>query len=310
MIYSFLQCGILRFLFVILRMVETVKQKRSYRRRGSPDLLISVYFCDKDSILYNPIPEYHPETEIVRVDKGYLIIQLGGVSHIFHAGDIFVIPSNIVHHYSHASEDAKYCSLIFSPEAIAMQSNHFFQKSFVQPLAEDRLQLPAMIQPGHPIYDGVSAQFDTLPNAHMFTKDYQVRRFSALMNICLLLLPYCTIVSESRPPLDPGNDAVRACMRYIHSRYFQKITLEELAAHCHLHPNYLCSLFKTYTGQTIFEYLARFRIETAAELLKNEDLPASKICTLVGFHSESTFFSKFKAIMGITPKAYAKQHRI
>ena len=52
-----------------------MKQKRSYRRRGSPDLLISVYFCDSSSILYNPIPEYHPETEFVRVEKGYLIVE-------------------------------------------------------------------------------------------------------------------------------------------------------------------------------------------------------------------------------------------
>jgi AraC-like DNA-binding protein len=286
-----------------------MKQKRSYRRRGSPDLLISVYFCDSSSIHYNPIPEYHPETEFVRVEKGYLIVQIGDISHIFHAGDIFVIPGNAVHHYSYASEDAQYCSLIFSPEAITMQPNHFFQKSFVQPLVEDRLQLPALLQPGHPVYEGVSAQFDILPNAHMFAKDYQARRFSALMNICLLLLPYCTVISESRPPLDPGNETVRKCMRYIHSRYFQKITLETLAKHCHLHPNYLCALFKAYTGQTIFDYLARFRIETAAELLRNEDLPAGKVCALVGFGSESVFYSKFKAIMGVTPKAYAEQQR-
>ena len=286
-----------------------MKQKRSYRRRGSPDLLISVYFCDSRSILYNPIPEYHPETEFVRVETGYLILQQDGTSHIYHAGDIFVIPGNAVHHYSYASEDAKYCSLIFSPEAITMQPNHFFQKNFVQPLAEDRLQLPAVLQPGHPIYEGVRAQFDTLPQAHMFAKDYQTRRFSALMNICLLLLPYCTVVSESRPPMDPGNETVRKCMRYIHSRYTQKITLQTLADHCHLHPNYLCALFKTYTGQTVFDYLTRFRIETAAELLRNEDLPAGKVCSLVGFHSESVFYSKFKAIMGLTPKAYAKQQR-
>lgn len=284
-------------------------QIRSYRRRGSPDLPISVYFVDASAAGFNPIPEYHPETELVRMLKGHVVLQLDGASCTFREGDIFLIPGNAVHYYRYFSEDVKYCSLIFSPDAITMQPDHFFQKTFVQPLSEGRLQLPALLQPGHPAYEGICAQFDTFPYAHMFTEDYQARRFSALMNICLLLLPYSTILSEDRPSLDPGNNAVRMCMRYIHSRYNYKITLETLAHHCHLHPNYLCALFKSYTGQTLFDYLVRFRVETAAQLLKNEELSISSVCELVGIHSESHFYRKFKEIMGISPKAYAKQHK-
>ena len=59
-------------------------------------------------------------------------------------------------------------------------------------------------------------------------------------------------------------------------------------------------------GQTIFEYLARYRIEAAAELLKKEDLPVSRVAEMVGFRSESLFYQKFKEHTGMTPKAYQR----
>ena len=88
-------------------------QIRSYRRRGSPDLPISVYFVDASAAGFNPIPEYHPETELVRMLKGHVVLQLDGASCTFREGDIFLIPGNAVHYYRYFSEDVKYCSLIF-----------------------------------------------------------------------------------------------------------------------------------------------------------------------------------------------------
>ena len=64
-----------------------------------------------------------------------------------------------------------------------------------------------------------------------------------------------------------------------------------------------------YIGAFVIFGDAPLTVACAAELLKNEDLPAGKVCELVGFRSESLFYQNFKAVMGITPKAYAKQHR-
>ena len=286
-----------------------MEQIRSYRRRGTPDLPMAVYTNDATIANAHPKPEYHPETEIVRVLSGQVALQLSGVTQVFCAGDIFLIPSNAVHCYRHFSADAEICSLIFFPAAIAMQPDHYFQKAFVQPLLEDRLQMPPLLQPGHPAYEAICTHFDSLQACRIFSQDYQVRRFFGLMGICTTLLPYCTVISGDHPAASPGNEAVMLCMRYIHNQYAKKITLEILSEYCHLHPNYLCALFKSYTGQTIFEYLAHHRIETAKELLKNEELSMGKVAELVGFRSESLFYQKFKEVTDLTPKAYARQYR-
>ena len=283
--------------------------KRSYRRRGSPDFPVALYFSRAKDIRRYTRPEYHPEPELVLVVEGMVVLQLDSDTKTFRKGDIYSIPGNAVHCYRVCSDDAVTISLVFDIKAISMQPDHFFQNSFTKPLAEGRLQLPAMLQPGHPAYDAVYAKVQQLNQTRIYEKDYKLRRFVALIGLCADVLPYCTAVEQPRSDNCHGNEAVRLCMRYIHSQYMEKLTLKKLAQISHLHPNYLCALFKEYTGETVFEYLIRFRVETAAELLKKEDLPAGKVGEMVGFRSESLFYRQFKAIMGVTPKAYASQHK-
>jgi YesN/AraC family two-component response regulator len=170
------------------------------------------------------------------------------------------------------------------------------------------LLLPPVIAPEHPAYEELYSQLKEIAKYRIYKKDFKLGRFSALMNICTILMPYCQRISNESPIPDPGNQAVMICMRYIHNHYYRrKITLRVLADKCHLHPNYLCSVFKSYTGQTVFEYLNRYRIEIARDLLRQEDLSVSRIAELTGFHSESLFYQKFKEFTGTTPLAYRKQ---
>ena len=281
---------------------------RSYRRRGAPDFPVALYLSDAKALRKYTKPEYHPEAEIVLMLSGTIVMQLDGETKTYHKGDIYTIPCNAVHCYRVVSDDAKNFSLVFSTAAVALQPEHFFQKSFTLPLSDGTLLLPPLLTPEHPAYHAVYADFQQLQKKRIYEENYKLQRFSALIDICTQLLPYCTYAPRDTSLIGQENETVRCCMRYIHTRHASKLSLEELAQVCHLHPNYLCALFKKHTGQTIFEYLVRFRVETAAELLKKEDLAVSKIGELAGFHSESLFYRQFKSIMGISPKAYAHQH--
>ena len=286
-----------------------MEQVRSYRRRGAPDMPMAVYRNNASAPGYHPKPEYHPETEIVWVNSGHLELQVDGVTYSYREGDIFVIPGNAVHFYQGVSPDVEYMSVVFSPDVLQLQPQHFFQKTFTAPLVEGRLQLPRLLRSEHPAYQVVREQLELIHNTQIYEKDYKLRRFGALVAICVAIAPYCTEVEGDRSIQEMGNEAVRQCMRYIHNHYAMKLTLEQLALVCHLHPNYLCALFKEYTGQTVFQYLTRFRVESATLLLKHQQLPMGKVGEMVGFQSESLFFRKFKEIMGMTPKAYAKKQK-
>lgn len=285
-----------------------MKVKRSYRRRGTPDFPVATYIgIAGDNMKLSGNADYHPETEIAMQVCGTTTGQIDGKVVTFQAGDIWLIPGGTIHGRLGFSEDAVVHRIIFSPEAITMHPGHFFQKEFVQPLSEDRLELPKLLQPGDPGYEGVRAPLMELECCRIYEKNYKQNRLSVLMRICLAIMPHCRI-KENIPVIpNPGHDGVKLCMRYIHNHHAEKVTLDDIAHYCHLHPTYLCATFKQYTGQSIFDYLTKIRIETAAGLLLKEDLPVGKIAELVGFRSECLFYRKFKEIMGVTPKTYAKQ---
>jgi AraC-like DNA-binding protein len=287
-----------------------MKERIRYRRRGTPDLPVATYIgIAGENMTRFDHGDHHPETEIVLQVVGTTTGYIDGQLHNFTQGDIWIIPGGTEHQRIGFSEDAVVYRIVFFPEAIAMRPGNFFQKEFVEPFADGRLELPRLLQPGHPCYERVHQAMLELPECRIYEKNYKQNRLSVLMRICLAIMPYCHIREDVPVISDPGHGGVKLCMRYIHNHYAENVTLEELARYCHLHPSYLCEVFKQHTGQTVFDYLAKIRVETATGLLLREDLPVSKIAELSGFHSECFFYKKFKEFTGMTPKAYQKHHR-
>lgn len=76
---------------------------------------------------------------------------------------------------------------------------------------------------------------------------------------------------------------------------------------------FLISRTKLYTlamenfGTSISQYILSLRINAAKKLLKESDLPLSKIARKVGFDNENYFGKTFKKAVGITPTAYRNE---
>lgn len=282
--------------------------KKRYARRGTPDLPAATYIGVAGGNLdrWSKDAEFHQETQLGLIVRGSITMRVGRERVTFHAGDFFIIPGNTVHQWLTCSSDAIIHEIVFHADSIRMHPTHYFQKSFVQPLIEDRLEMPRLLQPGHPAYDAIYDQMMRLESCRIYEKNFKHHRLSVLINVCLELMPYCRVVSDEIPIPDPGHEGVKLCMRYLHNHHIRKITIPMVAEYCHLHPNYLSAVFRQYTGVSIVEYLTRIRIESAQRLLK-EDLPISKVAELSGFHSECLFYRKFKDHTGMTPMAYRKQ---
>jgi|GEM_PF-4351627 len=62
--------------------------------------------------------------------------------------------------------------------------------------------------------------------------------------------------------------------------------------------------FKSEIGKGLSEYVTERRIEDAARLLKESDLPVKEIAKKVGYNDVNTFIRRFKAITGSTPTEY------
>ena len=287
-----------------------MKKRKDYHRVGTADFPVSIGIeIAGKNMRTRPIANYHQATEIALQVAGTSLNQLEDQIITRRAGDIWIIPSGVSHRRIEFSPDSVIHWILFTPEAISLGGEHFFQIKFVKPLSEGRLEMPGLIQPGHPCYEAMYQALLQAKNCPYYRENFKEKRFLLLMQICLALAPHCRVREEQ--PVIPENlpEPVRKCMAYICNRYHKKVEMQDLADYCHLHRSRLSALFKQHTGQSVFEYLTRFRVETAAGLLRQEDLPVSKIAELSGFHSECLFYRKFKELMGVTPKEYAKQQK-
>ncbi|WP_201002204.1 response regulator transcription factor [Paenibacillus glycanilyticus] len=98
-------------------------------------------------------------------------------------------------------------------------------------------------------------------------------------------------------------------LAYLQLNYMNDLSLDHLAEHMSLHPNYISSLFKKETGDTFVNYLNSLRIREAQKLLKTQ--PQLTVCAIsqqVGFDTKHYFAKVFKKYAGTTPGAY-REHK-
>ncbi|MBQ4324026.1 MAG: AraC family transcriptional regulator [Clostridia bacterium] len=94
---------------------------------------------------------------------------------------------------------------------------------------------------------------------------------------------------------------------YIHHNYTYRIRIEDIARYVGLDRTYLFKLFVKNVGTAPQEYLIRYRLEHAANLLKETKLSTTQIAYSCGFRDSPSFCKHFKARYDISPLAYRKQ---
>jgi AraC-like DNA-binding protein len=85
------------------------------------------------------------------------------------------------------------------------------------------------------------------------------------------------------------------------------MSLQELSSACNMSVTHLCRYFKKVTGQTITEYIKRYRIDRAKELLVEDEKSITWIAYEVGFESHSYFDRIFHDVTKLTPQEFRKK---
>ncbi|OXS54719.1 hypothetical protein B1A99_25665 [Cohnella sp. CIP 111063] len=112
---------------------------------------------------------------------------------------------------------------------------------------------------------------------------------------------------ENSSPLSRN---VEKIIQYIHKNYALELSLDQIAEHVYLHPNYISSLFRKETGITFIHYVHLYRIQKAKQLMATkQEMSFHQIAEKVGYENVRHFFSIFKKYCGLTPGEYrSRQH--
>jgi AraC-like DNA-binding protein len=93
----------------------------------------------------------------------------------------------------------------------------------------------------------------------------------------------------------------------LHSRHREPWTAEQLAGEVGLSRSAFAERFTSLIGQPPMQYLALWRMQLAAQQLRESGAPIAKIAFNVGYESEAAFNRAFKRQFGIPPARFRSQ---
>lgn len=142
--------------------------------------------------------------------------------------------------------------------------------------------------------------------------------YSAELRATALLYEIFAIISEeavreamrSTNNFSPSNARyVQMAMDYISANLSKKIMVGDVAAYIQISPNYLSSLFKSYTGQSLVDYINRIKIEQAKELLlSNKGFLLREIAEMLGISDENYLSRLFKRYTNMSVRTFLQTH--
>lgn len=102
------------------------------------------------------------------------------------------------------------------------------------------------------------------------------------------------------------DDHIGRALQKLHERPARDWTLEELGKECGLSRSVLAERFAELVGVPPIQYLAKWRIQLAASLLRSSKASLAEIAERVGYGSETTLSRAFKRQVGVAPAHYRR----
>lgn len=102
------------------------------------------------------------------------------------------------------------------------------------------------------------------------------------------------------------NELVSKAIEYIVENLNEEITIEDVANYCHLSKYYFCRIFKAETGEGVYAFIKRLKMEQSAIEMK---LGKNKSITDIGMtygYSSSNYSTAFKKHHHLSPAEFRK----
>lgn len=113
--------------------------------------------------------------------------------------------------------------------------------------------------------------------------------------------------SPARRSRETGSEYVEMAAEYIRKHFQEDLTVAKLARYVGLNRSYLTTVFQNTVNMSPQQYLMRFRMERAAQMLQEGELTVGEIARSCGYPDPLTFSKAFKRTMGVTPSQYRRE---
>lgn len=226
------------------------------------------------------------------------------------SGNVFILPPNLAHYIELPEGKADFYSMSFTPDFF--QNGKENNKLLLDFLYYLNGSAEKNIQPKITLSYEDSAFVEVLLRriSEEFSGKKTGKNEIIKESVSVILSIFARVYFEETAQMlkvEENRELVMHCIGYIQNHYDEEITLGEMVRLSAMSKTCFCSVFTAITGTSFKEYLNRFRIEKAAELLE-EGAKVSSVGIRCGYNDLSTFYRNFKKYKGISPYGFLQEH--
>lgn len=267
--------------------------KLSFETLPNEGLVVANCGCSQTEPLHSFGPALKPNFVIHFVLNGKGVFSIGGKKYELTSGSGFLIPpGELAFYQADEKEPWTYIWVGFSGNKAQQYINEIGLSSHMPIFhSEEHEALYACVKDmmEHKTYGVVN----------------ELRRVGQLYVFLSMITKENTIEKN----VEKDNQYVKRAMEYIQSNYHIPIKVSDVAEYVCINRSYLYSLFQETAKMSPQQFLSRFRISKAAELLLTSSLSIESICYSVGYKDPFVFTKAFKQITGMSPTMYRKEKK-
>ena len=284
--------------------IKTNENNEELVQHGDYEFPCAVYFSDIDIYTASEIAwHWHKEIEIVVLYEGSVSLETAKESIILKKGDGVFINSEELHYFKKlGDEKCVLISYVFDKSLVIGDKGSIIERKYIEPLVQNKtLSL-------FKISETLSRKLEEV----FF--EYEDKKFGVEINIRNILSSVLLeIIIENREKLiekktykNLDNQRIKGMLDFIQKNYSNELTLKEIGEAVFIGERETLRCFARTIGISPIEYLKKYRVKVAANLLTTTDLPVTEICIQCGFNSPSYFSKSFQKIFNVTPREYRK----
>jgi len=262
---------------------------------------------------YALTPNYHDFYEICYIHEGTGDFRIGDRLFQFNEGDLFFLGGGDFHLLEgKGCPRLRLITTYFYPDLIYHPGYNNTDFEYLIPFSGP---VPA---PGNRLAGSDGRQTQYLDLVSRMYREYRERRpfyrlavTNILREILLLINRQVRRGAAGRMGDNPRMrdlERLKPVLEHIRARFREKLAVPALARIACMSPNYFCRFFRSVTGQTVVDYVTRFRVDRAKELLLADTLNIGEIVYECGFQSHAYFDRIFRRLTKHTPLEFRAQY--
>lgn len=265
-----------------------------------------------DSHFY-PLWHYHPQYEIILIEKGTGHRYVGDNFNPFSEGEILILGPNLPHVFrndpeyfiSGSTKNVKATVLYCNNRLI--NCDFFNLNEFTQIRELLQLSKRGLLIKG-PSKKTVSRLLNTVVNK---TGIDRLLEFISMLHFVameaefepLSSLGFSTTIDEEKVT------KLNKVFDYLSNNFSRNITLKEIADMSNMSLTTFCRYFKKITNKTFITFLNEIRVGHASKLLiEHKNINISQICQESGFNNLTNFYIQFHKFKNLSPKEFKDKY--